>query len=66
MKGKLSRSSALGLLTAAAFAVPPRSLAQTKPLIRVGVESQGETFASVYYGAKAGIFSKADLDVETC
>ncbi len=65
MKGNLSRSSALGLLAGAALAMPSRTSAQAKPLIRVGVESQGETFASVYYGAQAGIFSKAGLDVET-
>jgi len=63
----LSRAAALRVLAAAAAAAaaPQRAFAQTAPLIRVGVESQGETFASVFYGVQAGIFTRAGLDVET-
>ena len=59
----VSRASALALLTAGAAALPLRALGQTAPALRAGVESGAETFAELQYGAEAGIFARAGLNV---
>jgi NitT/TauT family transport system substrate-binding protein len=58
----ISRGSALGILGAAAL--PARAFAQAVPTLRAGVEAAAETFAELQYGADAGIFSRAGLNVE--
>jgi len=44
-------------------AVPLRVSAQSTPALRVGVESGTETFAELQYGADAGVFARAGLNV---
>lgn len=62
---RVSRSTALGLLSAAAAALPLRAVGQTAPVLRAGVEAPVETFAELQYGADAGIFSRGGLSLVT-
>lgn len=57
-----SRAHALGLLAAGAVALPLGAAAQTAPAVRAGVEFN-ETFAELQYGADAGFFARAGLNV---
>jgi len=50
--------------TIAAAALPLRAGAQTRPVLRVGVESGAETFSEPVYGVEAGFFARAGLDVQ--
>lgn len=59
----MKRSTALGLLSAAAAVRPLRARAQTAPQIRAGVEAPVETFAELVYGVDAGIFARNGLNV---
>jgi NitT/TauT family transport system substrate-binding protein len=59
----LSRARMLGLLGAAVAAAPARVIAQSGPVIRVGVED-AETYGEPLYGIDAGIFARAGLNVE--
>jgi NitT/TauT family transport system substrate-binding protein len=49
---------------AAVAMLPSRAGAQTRPVIRVGVESGAETFSEPLYGVDAGMFARAGLDVQ--
>jgi NitT/TauT family transport system substrate-binding protein len=60
----VSRKAALALLSAGAAALPLRAGAQTVATLRAGVEAAAETFAELQYGADAGIFARAGLNVE--
>jgi NitT/TauT family transport system substrate-binding protein len=61
----LTRKTTLGLLAAAAAALPARGGAQTPPALRAGVESGVEAFCELQYGVEGGIFARAGLNVET-
>jgi NitT/TauT family transport system substrate-binding protein len=64
MNAQLSRSRALALVGASAFALAPSVVrAQAQP-IRLGTLPNGETYALPFYAQDGGFFTKAGLNVE--
>jgi len=64
MSSNVSRSRALALVGAGAFALAPRAVrAQAQP-IRLGTLANGETYALPFYAQDGDFFTKAGLNVQ--